>query len=181
LYKLPSKNRPFHKRLICFCYYPKSCGLCGGKLYASLSEYLFHQHFTLGFFVQKAFRQLFSIYMSVEKSCVKRFHTKNARIKCWWNLPQISWFYIALWSLRTFFCLQIHQFSSRRSFLTNHQLISLIISSKNIPKMSFLVFFLQNLFFLSQKKHRAKVFFGENNHFERNNFEWGNYDLRFKK
>ena len=35
----PSKNRPFHNRLICFYYFSKRCALSGGSLYASLSEF----------------------------------------------------------------------------------------------------------------------------------------------
>jgi len=42
----------------------------------------FHQHFTRAFFVQKSFWQLFSSYVLA----IKHFHTKNAHVKCWWNL-----------------------------------------------------------------------------------------------
>jgi len=45
----------------------------------------FHQHFTYKFFVQKSFRQLFSSYMYVEKSCRNNIHMKNSYVKCWWN------------------------------------------------------------------------------------------------
>ena len=35
----PSKNRPFHNRLICFYYFSKRLLYLGGSLYASLSEF----------------------------------------------------------------------------------------------------------------------------------------------
>jgi len=50
----------------------------------------FHQHFTRTFFVRMCLAQLFSSNVLALAKVQNHFCTKNARVKCWWNWPQLS-------------------------------------------------------------------------------------------
>jgi len=49
-----------------------------------------HQHFISSFFVWKCFVLLFSSNVLAPEFLAQNFHTKYARIKCWWNWRQVS-------------------------------------------------------------------------------------------
>ncbi len=73
---------------------PKSVKL-GKKLPVSFflfdkSYRQFHQHLTSSFCNNIFAAKKFKSKLWLDKSCPKHFHTKNLRVKCWWNWNLVS-------------------------------------------------------------------------------------------